>query len=41
MMPKVGVALRVCQRKIKDINDIIDDPRQLKLISQKEWDVLS
>lgn len=41
--PRAEVALNVCERKIKDIDEIIDDENKfnLRLISKKEWDILS
>ena len=40
---RTEVALSVCERKIRDMNEVIDDEQKLvvRLISKKEWDILS
>ena len=35
------VALRVCERRLKDLDDLIDDPKAFtELCSEKEWAIL-
>ena len=38
---KIKVAMDVTERRLKDLDDIIDDPIQLEeLVSEAEWAVL-
>ncbi|KRX01880.1 hypothetical protein PPERSA_05719 [Pseudocohnilembus persalinus] len=41
ILEQAKVALLVCQRKIRDLDDIIDDQNPHCLINQKEWEILS
>jgi len=36
------VAIKVCERRLKDLDDLIDDPKAFQhLVSEKEWAVLA
>ncbi len=36
------VSLRVCERRLKDLDDLIDDPNAFtSLVSEEEWKILS
>jgi hypothetical protein len=38
----IRVAINVCERRCKDIDDFIDDPNAaMNLISDKEWELLA
>lgn len=37
----IKVALRVCERRLKDLNEMIDDPKAFEsLVSDAEWKIL-
>lgn len=40
---KTQVALKICKRLVRDINEIIDDESKnaMQLISAKEWEIIS
>ncbi|KAL4480394.1 hypothetical protein ABPG74_020910 [Tetrahymena malaccensis] len=35
------IAFNVCERKMKELDEIIDDPNSIQLITKKEWNILS
>jgi len=36
------VAMRICERRLKDLDDLIDDPKAFtELVSDKEWAILA
>jgi hypothetical protein len=40
---KASVAIKICKRLVRDINEIIDDESKnaMQLISAKEWEIIS
>ena len=38
---KVRVALAVCERRLKDLDDFIDDPNAILCVQEHEWEILA
>ncbi len=38
---RTEVALEVCKKNIEDIDDIIDRKKIIKIVTDKEWEILA